>query len=87
MNNRNSEIALQAFYKSLYIGERRVRKNSAFSFFRGYKKFQTWKKLSGFINYPENFNARMAFEKYNSYEFCILLGNANVEPSLLTNIN
>ena len=87
MSNQSSKIALEALYKSLHIGERRARKISVFSFFRGYKKAQTWKNLSGFINHPENFDKKIAFENCKPYEFCILLGQAKVEPSLSININ
>jgi type 2 lantibiotic biosynthesis protein LanM len=86
LKNQNSKIALQALYKSLYLSERRARKTSAFSFFRGYKKIQTWKKLSGFVNSPKNFNTRVSFEKCKPFEFCILLGQANIEPSSTKNI-
>ncbi len=86
MTHKISEKALKAFYKSLHIGERRVRKTSVFSFFKGYKKFKTWKKLSGFNNSPENFSKRLAFEKFSQYEFCILLGQDEIEPNSSVNI-
>jgi type 2 lantibiotic biosynthesis protein LanM len=86
LSNKISEKALKAFYKSLYIGERRVRKISVFSFFKGYKKFKTWKKLSGFNNSSENFSKRLAFEKLSQYEFCILLGQDEIEPISSVNI-
>jgi type 2 lantibiotic biosynthesis protein LanM len=80
------EIGLAKFYKSLHIGERRVRRISVLSLFRGYKKLQTWKKLSGFIHYPENFIKRLAFEQCSQYEFCVLLGQKKITPSPSVNI-
>ncbi len=81
MSDQISKTSLEAIYRSLHIGERRVRNTSALSYFRGYKKFQTWKKLSGFIQIPENFKSRIAFDKCSSYEFAVLLGQHKVEPS------
>ena len=73
-------IAFDAIYKSLFLGERRVHKTSAFSFFRGIKKLRAWKKLSGFRELPANFRVRMAFERTSLYEFCILLGQNKPSP-------
>jgi len=81
LSEKISKIALEAIYRSLHIGERRVRKFSAFSFFRGYKKFKTWKMLSGFDKYPENFASRLAFDKCSPYEFSVLLGQTQIAPS------
>jgi type 2 lantibiotic biosynthesis protein LanM len=69
-----SEIIPEALYKAFFIRERRVRKTSAFSFFKGRKKFRAWKNLSGFRQSPSNFSSRLALENISSYEFCILLG-------------
>jgi len=81
-----SNKVLETFYKSLHIGERRIRKTSVLSFFRGYKKYNTWKKLSGFSKSADNFSKRLSFEKISQYEFCILLGQKEIEPAALLNI-
>ena len=75
-----SSIAAIDLNKAFFLGERRVRKFSAFSFFRGLKKLKGWKKLSGFSGMPSNFSNRVAFEKLNIYEFIILLGELNPTP-------
>lgn len=74
MSDLKSEIIPEALYKAFFIGERRVQKTSAFSFFKGRKKFRAWKNLSGFRQSSLNFSYRLAIENTNSYEFCILLG-------------
>lgn len=74
MSDLKSEIIPEALYKAFFIGERRVRKTSAFSFFKGRKKFRAWKNLSGFRHSPLNFSSRLALDHTSPYEFCILLG-------------
>ena len=73
-------IALEAIYKSLFLGERKVRKISAFSFFKGIKQLRAWKNLSGFRVSRANFRARLSFENRSLYEFCILLGQDKPSP-------
>jgi type 2 lantibiotic biosynthesis protein LanM len=74
----NNSIRL---YKALFAGERRVRKKSVFSYFRGFKKLRAWRKLSGFRNAPDNFRTRLSFDNLTPLEFCIILGQDNVLPS------
>lgn len=80
MSGLTPAITLEAIYKALFLGERRVRKSSAFCFFRGIKKIRAWKKLSGFRKAPENFRIRLSFENKSVYEFCILLGQHKLTP-------
>ena len=68
------------FNKAFFLGERRVRKISALSFFRGLKKLKGWRKLSGFRKKPDNFTIRMGFENLNLYQFSALLGQLNPAP-------
>jgi len=75
-----SAIANIDVNKAFFLGERRVRKISAFSFFRGLKKLKGWKKLSGFSRLPSNFKKRVSFEKISLYEFIVLLGELNPTP-------
>lgn len=79
-------IALDAIYKALFLGERRVRKISAFSFFKGIVKLRAWKNLSGFRISPANFRVRLAFENRSLYEFCILLGQDKPSPKKKVNV-
>ena len=86
MSDQIPAIVLEAIYKALFLGERRVRKISAISFLRGGKKLRAWKNLSGFRISPANFRVRLAFENRSLYEFCILLGQDKPSPKKEVNV-
>lgn len=81
-----SKIALNHFYKALFLGERFSKKISPHFFFSGLEKLRGWKKLRGFRQTPFHFKSRVAFEGLSFYEFSVLLGQKKPKPKKLVDL-
>ncbi|MEY4277664.1 MAG: type 2 lantipeptide synthetase LanM [Pseudomonadota bacterium] len=78
---------MREFYKALYMSERKIKGNIALDFFRGIKKNNAWKKLSGFSKSDINFKLKLDYEKRKYIDFTILVGQEQPFPSEPSQLN
>lgn len=75
-----SPIALNRFYKALFLRERNSSFLSPILFLAGLKKIRSWKKLRGFRVTPSNFKTRVSFDHLSFFKLGVLLGQKKIRP-------